>query len=317
MDFLKAATKVISSPVVQNDLISLEQAAYYYAIHDLMGDKNRILYNGIGPDITTPLLISNAQKIYGVDVRTPAKEEFKEFTLKNVFPLLDKRSFPGLSAPCYSRENTTPIEYFIQEDIRDYVGWHLPLTKRLYEDLEHHRYYGYWDLGDINRWGQERLLAIELKRLGVKSESIQIFSKEDQLLKVSFEWAYPGEKKKTRTVTYTNPENIGKIPLRKLNGFLQKSIPKSENTDFCLKKIRPFLKKNISIYMGYCLNNEHKDSKQELFINEILDSFKNHKVKKINKEFMDHLDERSKTDKYEEKEFFDYTSKIHLFDYKN
>lgn len=55
-------------PPVQNKLMKPEQAQHFLHVHDYVGNRHTVLYNAMGPDVVTPLLIANPQQVIGIDI---------------------------------------------------------------------------------------------------------------------------------------------------------------------------------------------------------------------------------------------------------
>lgn len=221
------------NPLPKIDLMMPLQIKYYLAWHNLIGDQKRVLYNAMGPDVGTVLLTTNAEKIIGIDAN-------------------------GL----YAESLEDKIELFWNE-IRSpkvHTKWEPRKAewKRFETDLRHRKMKGYWDESDLNRWETSKLLALELKELGVNKKNIAISGYRDgSHTRIKFTWAYPGEKLKDREIIYLRgtldkvlKSKKGKL-INNLDCFYQKGLPIEELTPGYLHLILPRLKDNAAVAVGY------------------------------------------------------------------
>lgn len=132
-------------PVVQNHLMSPEQAAYCLGWRDQLNPEGRpfrLLYTHMGPDVSTSLTMMDADVIDGVD---------RQFPSGNWEQLLDQ--WEQLDNPT-SLGETNAAE-----------------LKRV---LDTRYQLGYYRIDIARAIGLDRVLLMELKRLGVDPKSIQI-----------------------------------------------------------------------------------------------------------------------------------------------
>ncbi len=211
-----------------------QQIEYYTSWHGLVGDQRRVLYNAMGPDVSTVLLTTNAERIVGVDVN-------------------------GFYADSFQNELKS--------------SWEIPASEvRFNEDLAHRRTKGYWDMTDIQRWGTERLLALELKELGVDRNEIQIRGDRDgRLCKIRFLWPYPGEGLRNREVIYLRGtleevmgSNRGKH-VTNLDCFYQKGLPDFDLTPYYLRIVLPRLKDTVTVAIGYKTWGKNENFGEEIW----------------------------------------------------
>src|SRR3989339_369926 len=170
-----------------SQLLRKEHISYLLEWNKLLGNKKKALYNAMGPDLSTVLLFANPTEIIGVDpkgfFRNTEEYVLKFWNFIDIKPIVRSGDF------WYHSEKNTAKSY-------------KPTEEELYffkENLKFRKNYGYWDITHIRRWGLDRLLMIELKKLNVNPGSIKFNSNPFQ---ISFEWAYPKEKTKERKLTY-------------------------------------------------------------------------------------------------------------------
>lgn len=209
-------------PAVRGLLLTPEQVKYDMAWHSKMGDRKKVIYNGMGPDISSVLFLTNTREVIGVD-RAAFNDEYISEYVDRYWDLLDTKPVPLAGAIFYYRdgnpENHEPAP-------GEFQLFYSHRSERLLR--------GYWDSGAVGHWKINRLLFMELKKMGVEKSSIKIksrkFAKE-----IKFEWAYPGEKPKTRKLTYFfgDLERMAEARQTKLlegaDTFYQKSLPVNIN----------------------------------------------------------------------------------------
>jgi hypothetical protein len=139
-------------PVVQNHLMSPEQAAYCLGWRDQLNPESRpfrLLYTHMGPDVSTSLTMTDADVIDGVD---------RQFPSGNWERLLEQ--WDQLDDPA-SMDEATAAEFKRVLDTRYKLGYYrIDITRAI---------------------GLDRVLLMELKRLGVDPKSIRIDDTADDL----------------------------------------------------------------------------------------------------------------------------------------
>jgi hypothetical protein len=231
------------------ELMLPQQIEYYLAWHGLIGDRGKVLYNAMGPDISTVLLVTNAEKIIGIDQNGLYAESLKD-KVESFWDVIQKPTF--------------------------YLKWELTEEewKRFSGDLQHHKAKGYWDEAIINRWETSKLLTLELKELGVKKNKIVVSGYRNGLVcKIKFNWAYPGEKTKSREVVYlmgtleevlaTSREKY----VKNLDCFYQKGLPDHNFTSRYMSLVFPRLKAKAAVAIGYKAWGENENYGEQIWDN--------------------------------------------------
>jgi hypothetical protein len=148
---------------------------------------------------------------------------------------------------------------------------------------------GYYDTeGQIAKWSKERLMVIELKKLGVAQGSIsQAYADEDGYVHISFMFGYAGKSPEKRDIVYIGQE----IPdfetgnMEAIDCFFQKSLPLSEKTADYVSFLKHKFSGNASVIIG---NMYERTDKSEAEIGEVLgDQF--NKISMPN-EYADHFE---------------------------
>lgn len=178
-----------TSPVVTNGLLSQEQTAYCLGIQEQLPHLNHprvAMYGGMGPDISTVLLTTNANRVYGI--------EHRKVNLDRVAYYLDK----------WDEVDSAALDMpAIESMIRG------PRPEQALEDaFSQHRNFGYWDESTYNLLPLERLMVIELKKMGVNPATV-ILEEQDAIHKtIHFAWAFPGEAVQKRSITYVDETRL-------------------------------------------------------------------------------------------------------------
>ena len=177
-------------PAVENGLMRLEQVRYYLAWHRLLGDQRRVLDNAMGPNISSDLFLTNAAEIVAIDAKGFYNAHSHQY-VEDYWDLVDNKPIYRAGAFGYG-EGVTAEGLQLPDE-----GWGL-----FHDHCEDRRRRGYWDFGAINHWDIDRLLFLELKKMGVERESIEIEKPSTGVTMVRFDWAYPGEETRPRKLTH-------------------------------------------------------------------------------------------------------------------
>ena len=224
-----------------SQLLRKEHISYLLEWNKLLGNKKKVLYNAMGPDLSTVLLFANPTEIIGVDPKGFFRDT-EEYVLK-FWDFIDIKPIVKSGDSWYHSEKNTAKSY-------------KPTEEELYffkENLKFRKNYGYWDITHIRRWGLDRLLMIELKKLNVDPGSIKFNSNPFQ---ISFEWAYPKEKAKERKLIYL-PGTLDKVfdGIKEIDCYYQKSLPNPSDTLTYLNLVLPNLSSKSVVALGYILND--------------------------------------------------------------
>ncbi len=236
---------------VKNELLRKEHVTYCLAWNKRLGSQNRVVYNAIGPDVSTILLATNPTEIIGVDksyinanhIAEFAKQHWNEIDTIPEINLAIEGHFVNIPDLYHGFSGEKKIA-ILESDIR-------VRNKR-----------GYWDMGNLWRWSIERLTCIELKKMGVNNKSITSSSDSNEL---KFEWAFPNEEPKERTIKYINTtlENINNNFPSDIDCFYQKSIPDSNPTSKYIINIKPLMNKRSTFIIGQRFKKGVKDTNEE------------------------------------------------------
>ena len=242
-----------SLPVVESNLLRKEHVAYCLGIHHEIGDRQKLIYYKIGSDVSTPLLTTNATEIIGIDSKVVFGEHSLDYPHK-YWDIVDQR-------PTLSPDAIGVLKGDLS--VRDYL---LPKEKvdMFNEDLDDRKRRGYWNTRASLQFGNDRLLFIELKKLGVNPRSIKIATASNFVTEVDFNWAFPGEKSKARRITYVPQHLVGetrKDIVRILKGadcYYQKG-QRSEDTLAIVQDVQYFLKDPAVVAIGYQFESNKKN----------------------------------------------------------
>lgn len=197
----KERDRVADNSLTKNLLLP-QFECYLRSWHQKIGDQNKVIYNGIGPDVSTVLLFSNARQITGIDT---APIFFEDMANINKF-----------------RGN---IDTDLPKDFVRPSQW--PIFS---QDLIYRSKRGYWDCTSVHSWGIPKLLTVELISLGIRMEDVKVSGTYGET-HVQFTWAYPDEVTKEREIIYLlgpldiiSPKKREKF-IRDADCFYQKSLP--------------------------------------------------------------------------------------------
>src|SRR3989339_700016 len=152
-----------------SQLLRKEHISYLLGWNKLLGNKKKVLYNAMGPDLSTVLLFANPTEIIGVDPKGFFRDT-EEYVLK-FWDFIDIKPIVKSGDSWYHSEKNIAKSY-------------KPTEEELYffkEDLNFRKNYGYWDITHIRRWDLDRLLMIEFKKLNVDPDSIKFNSNPFQI----------------------------------------------------------------------------------------------------------------------------------------
>lgn len=232
-------------PVVKNELLRKEHVEYCVAWHKEIGDRNKAIYYKMGADASTVLFTTNATNIIGIDSSFPVSEYSQDYVNK-YWDLVDQK--PILNPEVIRRLDKDAVSSRFQpskEKLRMFT-----------EDLAYRKQKGYWSHRAPLQFDNDRLLVIELKRLGVKKESIKITANPDTTSEITFNWAFPGERSKARKITYlpqfTVTEAKRKVIslLKDSDCYYQKGLS-PENTYAIVQDVQPYLKEASIVAIGF------------------------------------------------------------------
>lgn len=224
----------------RNEPLRKEQIRYYVAWHTAFGDLPNVVYNAMGPDISSILYFANPTQITGIDPAINFSQYSQEY-IHTHWSYIDET--PVSRAASLTR-SFPPDE-----------------RKKFHEDIGDRSRRGYWNLSALERWGIDRLFFIDLKKLHVEPRSISLCI-EDKVATVRFLWGYPGERPTMRTLRYIQGtlDDMNKkeyAALRGINhvdGFFQKSIPAHYMTAEYLRLMRSRLNPHAVVAIGHRYN---------------------------------------------------------------
>lgn len=249
-------------PVVTSDLLRKEHVEYCLGIYNEIGDREKVIYYKMGPDISTPLLTTNATEIIGIDSTVDIQEHSSDYVDK-YWEIVDQR--PTLS----------PYSIGVLSGDLSVKNYLLPKSKvdMFNDDLDDRKSRGYWNHRFQLNFGNDRALIIELKRLGVNSRSIKINTRPDLITDVNFNWAFPGEKSKPRHVVYVPQHLVGEtrrniINILKSSDCYYQKGQRVGDTLAMVQDVQPFLKENSIVAIGYQFpfNKNNSEYNNELSI---------------------------------------------------
>lgn len=249
--------------IVQNGFITKEQTAYCLGWKDLVNSNSRVqtvLYSGMGPDVATVLLTTDATTIYGVDTRPPSTDKTSHY-----LATWEKVDTDVVSLP---PENDYYIDRYHKEGL--YTPTDETAMKELQETLRLRAARGYWDMGEMETWSIDRCLVIELKKLGIKPNEVTISNANGQL-QLDFSWAFAGQEVKPRRViyikgmTYDITDNPNEYHLPQLDGFYEKSVQTgNRGTDLNdLLAMRAYIKPGGFVLIGRSHGTDEEEARLE------------------------------------------------------
>jgi hypothetical protein len=218
--------KVAQDPV---SILSTDHANYCLAVKKQINPKSedfKLVYGASGPDLSVPLLSSNATEILCLEKNKLDLNKLNEAFSKGSKALYSTRYFP-LDLHCGLGYSPDRPQVFLESA------------------LEARAKNGYWLASNINNLGFERCLLIELDKLGIDFQEIKISSDNDGLISIGFPWAFPGEVKKMRKISFKTaqlPEVLDSIDFSKVNAYLQKSGMTAQNKKVMRASVANILK---------------------------------------------------------------------------
>ena len=171
-----------------------------------------LVYGASGPDLSVPLLTTDANEILCLDNHKLDLNKFQTILDKGLTALYDTRQLPLDLHSGLGHSPDRPQEF-------------------LEEALENRTRQGYWLASHINTLGFERCIAVELDKLGVDLNKVEI-GKEGKRLFIEFPWAFPGASAKQRKISFQVaklPGALNDVDFSKHQGYLQKSGMNSQN----------------------------------------------------------------------------------------
>lgn len=185
-------------PAIENGLLRKEHVEYSMAWQKLIGPRQKVIYNDIGGDASTPLFFSNPTEIISTG-RNPFNEFSRDYITK-YWDFIDELPIPHAGAFGYKFGEFNAQNY--KPPLED--------QRTFRKDLSDRKNRGYWNRNRTsNLLGEDRVLLIELKKLGVKKDDIRIVMHKDNSTDIIFDWAFPGEETKKRKIVYV-PKSLDK-----------------------------------------------------------------------------------------------------------
>lgn len=240
--------------VVRNNLLHREQTAYCLAWNSMIGQQKKVIYNAMGPDLSTALLLTNPLEIIGIDRRGIYENYLEEYITK-YWDLVDKKPILKAGAFWYYDKKNTAESYTATGQQWQYFEL----------DQNFRKEHGYWDLAHINRWDIERLLSIEFKKLGVSPNDMKIFVPSNPA-RIHFNWPYPQAAERKRKLTYIGGTLTGcRHKFFGIDCFYQKSLPEPEDTLQYITAVLPAMKKDATVIIGHLFDHNRTWKSNNLF----------------------------------------------------
>ncbi|HCQ31712.1 TPA: hypothetical protein DIU27_05040 [Candidatus Collierbacteria bacterium] len=228
---------------VEERLMRKEQAKYYMSRHEQIGDQSKVVDNAMGPNISSNLFLTNALEIVAVD----EKGFFNEYSWQYadfLWDFVDSKPIYRAGAFGYDRITPEKLEPSKEE-------W-----KLFYAHRADRWRRGYWDMGALNHWDIDRLLFLELKKMGVDRRTIVVQPISCSATEITFDWTYPGERAKQRKILYltgtldkflnTKWKNV----FKKTDCYLQKGLETDQTHEY-MKDILPFMNPKAIFAIGH------------------------------------------------------------------
>jgi hypothetical protein len=216
-------------------LLRPEHVLYARAWHDRIGDRERVLYNAIGPDISSVLFATNPREVVGVDV-IPFDSELLYYYMGDNFKNLNLG---------FKNQDCSLLGI-----IKDILNNQCPLHV-LEKKVSKRKKLGYWSIKDLKTFPLELLLSVELKSLGVSYEDIEILDIDS----FSFDWSHNGEEPQKRLFRYVKGplDNIADEGINEIGSFdcfYQKSLPDITLIFRYLALVDKLVKKDSTLLIG-------------------------------------------------------------------
>lgn len=188
-------------PIVINGLLQHAHVSYCMAWKRRVNAHSRpitVLHTSCGPDLSTVLLATNANRIIAVDRSVPTVYGLNLFL--SHWHTID-------TDPTIAFDEARKKGMKWDQDPDAMMQMLLPPFKRM---LKVRRERGFWNDTDIMGSFVDRLTVIELKKMGVQLSGIQVHPSESDPAppqplgetQLIFDWAYPGEEPRPRTIDY-------------------------------------------------------------------------------------------------------------------
>lgn len=248
-------------PIVRSGFISKEQATYCMGWKDIVNPQSEpkvVLYNAMGPDVSTILLATNADTVYGVDFQPPQVTKLMYY--------LDHWDEVDTDATSLPPESDYYLDkYHLTSQTEEIANRELQRTLQLRNKR------GYWDVAEMLTWSIDRCLVIELKKLGVDPKTIQVTEVQGKV-QLEFFWAFPGEEPKQRKIlylagtTYDIIDNPHGFNLPSLDGYYEKSMEINRWADMVkndLGEMRHFIKPGGFVLIGRSHGTENEERELE------------------------------------------------------
>jgi len=189
LDYKEMLT-ISSEPEVKNGLVLPEHAEYANAWQRIINPKNEnlsLLYGCIGADLAIALRTTGATQIYGIEAM-PIDFRVLQRCLSQ-WDIIDTNKF----------KFPAKTKYWLECDVEGELLPNLS-TDALFnffkESIDRKQECGYWDERYLDGLSIERLIFVELKKMGVDPNSISI-NRDDDGIHLAFQW-----KNKKREILY-------------------------------------------------------------------------------------------------------------------
>jgi len=250
-------------PAVENHLMRSEQARYYMAWHRRIGDQKRVVDNAMGPNISSDLFLTNATEIVAVDAKGFCNTNSPQYVTR-YWDLVDRKPIFRAGAFGYA-DGTTAEGLELPED-----EWEL-----FREHCDDRWCLGYWDIGALNHWDIDRLLFLEMKKMGVDQKTISIQTPSRCETRIKFDWAYPGESPKPRQLIYLTgvldrllKTNFARY-FRNINCYLQKGLETPFTAGY-IRKVLPYMSPKAVFAIGYIFRTTGENGEYKQLLSGVL-----------------------------------------------
>lgn len=224
-----------NEPSVKNGLLGSGQVAYNLGLNTKIGEQKKIIYNAMGPDISTALYLANPEEIFGIE-----KENF----IVDKFLDLLENNFDNIENDVNILDNINPYQIIPSREVKKYYR----------DGIKTRRDWGYWDYNVIDKWGRERLMLSELKLMGLEKEDINVKKKKKKLI-LEFDWKHPFSDIKQRRIEYNYSSTMESIKVPRVNCFYQKSLENFDKIIFYSELSKKKIKDSGSAFFGYWHTN--------------------------------------------------------------
>lgn len=227
----------------KNVLLTSEYISYLLAWQRVVNpelQRMRMIYNAGGPDRSTPsFLVGRGGESFVIDLAYVSAKKLK-FYLEN-WELIDQT--PLLPFPSsWSESGWATLSNYGK----------FKLKEHFLRQIHHRAKKGYWHISMIEKWGMERCIVIELKKMGVDPGTILPPIQKSKYVELQYQWGMEGERAEEMNVVYLEgsfPELMDQGRLPMVDFYYQKAV--SSNMDaVTIPEVPKFIRQGGTVLLG-------------------------------------------------------------------